>query len=188
MKEAFALWETQESKKLLDCHVFTVHENLRKGPHGKTGKFITLHAPDWAIVLPVIERHGGRFMLTVTQYRHGMEQVYHEFPGGVIEPGEAPEKAAARELLEETGYSAGTLMLLGSFSPNPALMTNTQYVFLATELQKTNEQSLDEHEFVQVEELPEAEVLAMLGEGMWGHGLMAAAALLYCKKMSLLKL
>ncbi len=179
MKEAFELWKTIETRELLDCHIFSVHEHVREGPHKKTGKFITLHAPQWAIIVPVLERQGKRFFITVTQYRHGTEQLYHEFPGGVIEQGEEPRAAALRELLEETGYTAGILELLGTFSPNPAFMDNTQYVFLAQNLVKTSEQKLDEHEFVHVCEVPESEVLAQLGHGEWGHGLMAAAGFLY---------
>ena len=179
MKEAFEHWKTIESRELVDCHIFSVHENLREGPHNKIGRFITIHAPQWAIVIPVLEKEGSRYFVTVTQYRHGTEQLYHEFPGGVIEHGEDPCAAAHRELLEETGYSAGSLELLGTFSPNPAIMDNSQYVFIALNLVKTAEQNLDEHEFVHVDEIPESDVLDNLGHGEWGHGLMAASGLLY---------
>lgn len=179
MKEAFEHWKTMESRELIDCHIFSVHENLREGPHRKTGRFITIHAPQWAIVVPVLEKEGKRCFITVTQYRHGTEQFYHEFPGGVIEHDEEPHVAARRELLEETGYSTGSLELLGMFSPNPAIMDNIQYVFLASDLIKSAEQKLDEHEFVHVDVVPESEVLSSLGHGAWGHGLMAAAGFLY---------
>ncbi len=187
MKEAFEVWENLGSREMRDYRIFSVHENLRRGPHGKEGAFVTIQAPDWAIVIPLVEREGQRFLLSVSQFRHGTERVYHEFPGGVIEPGEAPADAARRELLEETGCEASSFELLGSFSPNPAIMANTQYVFFASGLSKVSEQKLDEHEFVHVSEIPEREMLEKLGNGDWGHALMAASALLYARKFGLLR-
>lgn len=188
MKEAFEVWENLDCGEQHDYRIFSVYKNVRKGPHGREGEFVTIKAPDWAIVIPLIEKNGERFLLSVSQYRHGTERVYHEFPGGVIEPGEAPMDAARRELLEETGCEASTLELLGSFSPNPAIMMNTQYVFFASGLTKVSEQNLDEHEFVHVSEVPEREMLEKLGGGDWGHALMAASALLYCRKFALLRM
>lgn len=173
------IWQETRRTVKGDYKLFHAIEVTSRGPHGKEGRFIVLDPPDWAVVIPVMEREGQRHLLTVRQYRHGTRQVLTEFPGGVVEPGEAPEAAAARELLEETGYRAGTIIHLGSCSPNPAFMSNTFHIFAATELALVAEQSLDEHELVDVHEAPEAEILSAVGDPPWTHALMATAAWYY---------
>jgi len=174
-------WESRGIRHIQDFGIFTATEVERAGPHGKTGRFVVLDAPDWGVVVPVLRRDGGRYILAVRQFRHGSGKTSLEFPGGVVEPGEDPERAAARELREETGYSAGRLTLLGDLSPNPAILTNRFRVFLAEDLRLEGEQSLDEHEVVDVQEIPENEFLERLGGPGYDHALMSAAAFLYVR-------
>ena len=172
-------WEEKGSEALADYGIFRATRKRRLGPHGKEGSFVILDAPDWAVVVPAVVRDGKRYILSVRQYRHGSGVASVEFPGGVVEPGEDPAAAAARELLEETGYAAGRVVRLGSCSPNPAFMTNAFHVFAAEDLTLVAEQSLDEHELVDVEEIPEDELYARVGEPPWSHALMATAAWFY---------
>ncbi len=172
-------WTETGREQLADFGIFRADRARRRGPHGKEGSFVVLDAPDWAVVVPAVERDGRRWVLTVRQYRHGSRSVSDEFPGGVVEPGEAPEAAAARELLEETGYRAARLVAIGSCSPNPAFMANTFHVFAAEGLERVADQDLDEHELVDVEAVPEEELLARVGHAPWDHALMIAAAFFY---------
>jgi ADP-ribose pyrophosphatase len=57
-----------------------------------------------------------------------------EIPAGTLEPNEAPELAAGRELAEETGYRAARLSKLCAFYPSPGVLSERMYLFLATEL------------------------------------------------------
>ncbi len=92
----------------------------------------------------------NRFLI-VRQFRHGTGKVGLEFPAGVIDPGETPEQAARRELLEETGYEAGELVRVGEVSPNPAFMSNTTYTFVARKLKRVSENlDLDDDELLDV--------------------------------------
>jgi len=172
-------WIETKRCELADYRIFKASERTSLGPHGKSGRFIVLDAPDWAVVVPVIERDGRRFILAVRQFRHGAGISMTEFPGGVVEPGEDPAAAAARELLEETGYQAERIVPLGSCNPNPAFMSNTIHAFAATGLTRVAGQSLDEHEIIEVEEIPEDELFAGVGDPPWSHALMVTAAWYY---------
>lgn len=174
-EDAALLWTQGESIELLRTPVFTVTKVPATSAEGVSGDYFVMDAPDWVIVIPRTERG----FLMVKQWRHGEHALSIEFPGGVIERGEAPEVAAARELLEETGCRAGVLTHLGSMNPNPALMSNHTHVFIAENLQNAGSQHLDADEFVSAFELSEAEVLAKMGSAEYPHALMSAALLLY---------
>ena len=111
----------------------------------------------------------------VRQFRHGSRAVTVEFPAGVIEPGEEPQAAAARELAEESGYTARRLTLLGASNPNPSFMRNTSYTFLAEGLHGPGAQSLDPLELVEVERVAVERVLSEMGTGEFDNGMMLAA-------------
>jgi ADP-ribose pyrophosphatase len=168
-------WTRLGRRELLRCPVFNVAERENEGPGGRKGSFIVLEAPDWATVVPVLRRGGEDCFLMVRQYRHGSDELSLEFPGGVVESGEAPAAAAERELAEETGYTASSIRLAGSVSPNPAIMTNRYHVFLAEGLTRARGTNFDEHEAIDSLIVPVREVRASMGLGEYSHALMAAA-------------
>lgn len=113
------------------------------------------------MVLPVFAAPTGedRFVL-VRQYRHGCDCITLEFPGGIVEQGEDPALAAARELEEETGYGCSSVTHIGTTFPNPALMTNRCWIYLARDVVSDRNQSLDELEAIDVETARVDDVLA----------------------------
>jgi ADP-ribose pyrophosphatase len=176
--EGSVKWTRLGRRELLRCPVFTVAERENEGPGGRKGRFVVLEARDWAVVVPLVRRDGEDRFLMVRQYRHGSGELSLEFPGGVVEAGEAPAAAAARELLEETGYEADSIRLAGSVSPNPAIMCNSFHVFLAEGLARSGETDFDEHEAIDSFLVPAREVRAAMGTGQYSHALMAAALFL----------
>jgi len=176
--EGSVVWETLGTRELLRSRVFTVLERDSLGPGGRRGRFSVLEAPDWATVVPLVRRGDEEFFLMVRQYRHGSGQLSIEFPGGIVEAGEDPAAAAARELEEETGYRASTVTLAGSVSPNPAIMANSFHAFLAEGVEPSGRVELDEHEAIDSFLVPVAEVRASMGSGQYSHALMATALFL----------
>jgi 8-oxo-dGTP pyrophosphatase MutT (NUDIX family) len=102
-----------------------------------------------------------------------------EIPGGVVDPGELPERAALRELEEETGYGADRLVHIGSMNPNPAFMGNTVHTFAATGVRIVGDQKLDRNEQADVLLLPETEVLQLNHAEFTAHAIMVAAVYWY---------
>ncbi len=70
----------------------------------------------------------------VRQYRHGIEDFMWEIPAGKLDPGEAPEVCAVRELAEETGVAARRWTPLGLYVPAPSIFTEVIHLYLAREL------------------------------------------------------
>ncbi|OQX30126.1 MAG: hypothetical protein B0D92_00115 [Spirochaeta sp. LUC14_002_19_P3] len=144
-------WKRLSSKPIYETRIFSVQEVNKIFSNGDKANFVQIEAPDWVTIIPELPGTGeNREFLTVRQYRHGSGKVGMEFPAGTVDPGEQPARTAARELLEETGYTAAELIKIGSVNPNPAFMTNTTYTFLARGLQKVADQNLDEHEYLDV--------------------------------------
>ena len=85
-----------------------------------------------AVVLVPVDSAGN--VLLVRQYRWALQSVLLEAPAGRLEQGEKPEDGAIRELREETGHGADTLVNMGGFWIAPGYSTEYMYAFLATDL------------------------------------------------------
>ena len=93
-------------------------------------------------IIPIFENNN---ILLITQYRHATGKVLLEIPAGKIEKGETKEKAAKRELLEETGYS-GKFTFLTQWYLAPGYDTEMMYIFLVTNLKKTNHEQIPDYD------------------------------------------
>ena len=178
-------WNEENRKTVFTCPVFSVGERYCRSPDNTLKTFTVLDTSDWAIVIPEIETERGTKFAMVRQWRHGAREMSLEFPGGVFEKGEDPAAAAARELREETGYSAGKMEKLGEFNPNPAIMSNKVHFFLARELSTPMELELDEDEYVKVENVAWEDLMAGLGKPPYIHALMGTAIALYLKQLTI---
>jgi len=121
----------------------------------------------------IVEHHGAVALvaiddddcvLLVKQYRHAVERVMTEIPAGTLEAGEDPASAAARELIEETGYSAARIERIGGIFPSPGFCTEYIHLYEARELTPGPTQ-LEEDEDIEVEAVPWAEVMRRLRAG-----------------------
>jgi ADP-ribose pyrophosphatase len=101
------------------------------GPNGETIRRDMILHPGAVVILPVIDRD---HVCLLRNYRFVIGETLWEVPAGTLEPGEAIEKAAERELLEETGYHAKRWRYLNYFYASPGVMDEKLHLFVAEDL------------------------------------------------------
>jgi ADP-ribose pyrophosphatase len=116
-------------KKILSTPIFDVEEVELKDSTDQSKQMYRLSCSDWANVLAITTDQKA---VLVRQPRAGALSEILETPGGMLDPEERdPTIAAQRELEEETGFTSQRILALGTFNPNPAIMTNRIHYFLA---------------------------------------------------------
>jgi ADP-ribose pyrophosphatase len=118
--------------------VFTITTDHVQEPGGIRVRRDLIHHSGSVVILAVDESgdQSGSTprVLLERQYRHAAGDYLWELPAGRIDPGEHELKAAKRELLEETGYTAAHWRRILKFYASPGFMAETMSVFLATGL------------------------------------------------------
>ena len=165
-------WRRLRSETVADCRVFRVRRDVSLSPHAQTEHdFFVLEAGDWINVIPLTA--AGEVVM-IEQYRHGSEEVTLEIPGGMVDEGESPSEAAAREMIEETGYAAEEIVALGRLRPNPAIHGNWLHTFLARDARFLRAPVFDSTEHTAVRLVPVADVPALIADGAITHALVVA--------------
>ena len=99
--------------------------------NGETIRRDMILHPGAVVILPVIDRD---HICLLRNYRFVIGETLWEVPAGTLEPGEPTERAAERELLEETGYSAKSWRNLGYFYASPGVLDEKLHIFVAQDL------------------------------------------------------
>lgn len=143
--------------------VITVVAGEFETPDGRIIQRDIVRHPGAVSVVPVV----GDEVILVRQYRAAADRDMLELPAGKRDlPGEAPETTAMRELVEEIGCSAGSLVQLATFYNSVGFSDEYSYVYLATDLQEaeTNPQGPEE-EHMTIERVALDSVVAAITSG-----------------------
>ena len=162
-------WKTCSSTYIHKGPWATLRSDKCEMPDGRiVEQYYVLEYPNWANAVALTEDNK---VIMVRQYRHAANIVSLEIPGGVIEDGADPEAGMLRELLEETGYEFDTIELISTVYANPSTANNKTFCYLAKGGKKVQEQQLDEHEELIVEEYTIAEVKQLLADNKLAQAL-----------------
>lgn len=121
-----------QEQQLLKTRRFRVVRLTTAGRDGQEQSREIVRHPGAVVILPLAD--DGRVGL-IRNRRAAVGGELIELPAGTLEPDENPEKAAHRELAEETGFRAGSMELLTSFYSSPGILDEQMHLYLATGLE-----------------------------------------------------
>ena len=164
------IWSRRSSEIVGDYRIFQVRRDVSLSPHaGSDHDFFILESSDWINIIPLTAHEE---VVMIEQYRHGSEEVTLEIPGGMVDAGESPAEAAAREMLEETGYAAREAIgALGKVRPNPAIHNNWIHTFVARDAELRQKPVIESTEHTIVRLIPLARIPALIADGTINHAL-----------------
>ncbi len=142
--------KTLSSEIIYEGKIVKLEKQKVELPNGRVSSREIVRHGEAVAILP-IDQNGN--LLLVEQYRKPIDKVILEIPAGLVEPGEEPAEAAARELEEECGVVAGKLEFVVKYYTTPGFSDEMIYFFRATDL-KPSQQNMDTDEFLNVVSMP----------------------------------
>ena len=142
--------EPVSSEEIYRGKIVHLFKDTVRLPNGKLATREVIRHPGAVCIVPLTEN--GEVVM-VRQYRYPFSRVLLEAPAGKLDPNEAPEDCARRELSEETGAEAGELEYIGDYYPSVAVLDENIRFYLARKL-TFHAQHMDEDEFLHVERVP----------------------------------
>ncbi len=157
---------TIRSHRVYSGRVISVDVDQVRFPDGSVGELEMVRHPGASAIVPFLSDPAGDDpqVLLLRQYRYAAESYLYEIPAGRLEPGEQPIMCARRELLEETGCTAGRLDHLFTMYTTPGFTDETIHLFLAADLTRGAQQT-ESDEFIETVTLPLSRALAMVQTG-----------------------
>jgi ADP-ribose pyrophosphatase len=153
--------EVVRSRRVFDGKLIGVRVDAVRLENGEIHDREVVEHPGAVGVLPVLP--DGRVAL-VRQYRHPVGRSLLEIPAGTREPSEPPEETARRELIEETGFHAGSLEPLVRFYVSPGWADEQLWIYLATSL-KAGTARPEADEALSLELITADQIVALIQRG-----------------------
>ena len=162
------------SSPIFNGKVLSLRVDTVRLPNGvRTSREVVEHRP--AVVLIPVDAEGN--VILVRQYRYAVGETLLEAPAGIVEESETPEECAQRELQEETGHKAQSLVSLGSFWSSPGFCDELMYAYLARDLVPSALEP-DADENIQTAKVPLDQVAELIRRGEIRDGKTIAAFLM----------
>jgi ADP-ribose pyrophosphatase len=134
-----------KSEMVYQGKVFGVRRDEVQEPGGFRATREVITHPGSVVVLPVV---GSGRIVMIRQYRHATRQYLWELVAGRIDGGETVKEAAARELLEETGYRAKRFTEFMDVFPTPGFLEERMHILLAEGLMKGKAQPEEDEKII----------------------------------------
>lgn len=170
--EPFPPFEVIGTERVYDSPWCALDRDAIRMEDGTEGEYHIFRIPDAVVVVPVT---ADGHVAMIWQHRHPHGKTHWEVPAGRMNPGETPEEAAHRELAEETGHRAGTLVALPGFYPINGISDHFAHAFLALDCEPAGQLELDPTERIVMQRRPLSEVRTALASGKFLDGFSALA-------------
>lgn len=154
------------SERIYTGRVLNLELDTVQFPDGSTGQLEMIRHPGASAVLPFLDdpRSADPRIILIRQFRHATDGYVWEIPAGRLDPGEAPEACARRELREETGYQAGALERLTTIYTTPGFTDERIHLYLATGL-TAGDTGHEPDEFLEIHEVRWRDALERIRRG-----------------------
>lgn len=158
------VWETTETEIEYRCPGFDVRRDDVRYPDGTEGEYHYVDEPPAVVVLPFTPDGD---VVVIDEWRQPVDRVNRGLPAGTVESEDAGdlERAAARELAEETGYEADGFEHLITVEPVNGVANAVHHHFVATGCEPTGERELDHNESIATAVVEYEELLADVVDG-----------------------
>ncbi|MCF6093462.1 NUDIX hydrolase [Microaerobacter geothermalis] len=154
--------KTITSRTIYEGRIISLKLDEVEMPDGRISSREIVNHPGAVAIIAITDQDQ---MVMVKQYRKPLEKTIIEIPAGKLEKGEKPEECALRELQEETGYTAKSLLHIASFYTSPGFADEIIHLFWADQLVK-GENAPDDGEFVELVEITWDEAKDLLKSGV----------------------
>ena len=171
-------WKTLSTREICQTKILSLRGiTAQSARTGAVNEFILFDCPNWVNVIAV---QPDGLLVAIRQYRFGSNRVELEIPGGCIDKTDKnPIDAAARELLEETGFKGENGRIIGKVCPNPALQGNICYTVKFTNAVKVSAPRQEDTESIELFSISDEELKSQVKEHAIEHALVLDALLFH---------
>jgi ADP-ribose pyrophosphatase len=154
------------SKRVYTGRIVSLDVDKVQFPNGTSGELEMIRHPGASAVVPFLDDPSSEDprVVLIRQYRYAAEGFVYEIPAGRLDSGEEPEACAHRELREETGYTARTLLPMTSFYTTPGFTDERIHLFAAVGLSEGDAQ-LESDEILDLHTVALSKAMEMIAAG-----------------------